>query len=229
MNKKEKEALIKYLTDFTTQERWKKINDVINKRSRYLTVVMEDIYQPHNASAVLRSCDGFGIQDVHIIENRNEFTTSKNVTIGAHQWLSLHRYNEKETDNTRNCLQRLKKDGYRIVVTTPHRDDYDLNELPLDRKTALVFGTELEGVSDVAISEADAFMKIPMYGFSESFNISVSAAISLYNISRRMRSDNALNWQLSIDEKLSLQLLWLQKSIKAGKQLTEKFLNEFKD
>lgn len=228
MKKKEKEALIEYLRDFTTEDRWAKINEVINNRSRYLTVVMEDIYQPHNASAVLRSCDGFGIQDVHIIENRNEFTTSKNVTIGAHQWLSLHRYKEEGKDNTRKCLQKLKSEGYRIVVTTPHKDDYDLNELPLKQKTALVFGTELEGVSDAAISEADAFMKIPMYGFSESFNISVSAAISLYNTTRRMRSDESLQWQLSSGEKINLQLLWLQKSIKAGNQLTDKFMNELK-
>ncbi|MFN1833803.1 TrmH family RNA methyltransferase [Balneola sp. MJW-20] len=221
-----KSELIAYLRDFTTENRWQKINEVLSNRTRYLSVVMEDIYQPHNASAVLRSCDGFGIQDVHIIENRNEFTTSKNVTIGAHQWLTLNRYKEEQSNNTLKCFTRLKKEGYRVVVTSPHKDDYDLNDLPLDSKTALVFGTELEGVSETAIQEADAFMKIPMYGFSESFNISVSAAICLYNTTRRLRAGDRSEWQLSDEEIIDLQLSWLQKTIKAGDKLTHKFLNE---
>lgn len=227
MDSKLKKDLIEYLREFVTEDRWERINEIIDARTRYLSVVVEDIYQPHNASAVLRSCDGFGIQDAHIIENHNEFDPSSQVTIGADQWLSLHRYNKPGADNTEACLSGLKKQGYKIIATTPHENDVNLNNLSLNEPVAVVFGTELDGISERAAELADGFMKIPMYGFSESFNISVSAAICMYNLSRRLRDpESGINWQLSEEEKTDLRLNWLRKSIKAGEQLQKKFLDE---
>ncbi len=217
------QRLTEYLSDFVTEERLETISRVLDRRSRFLTVVLEDIYQPHNASAVLRSCDCFGIQDVHIIENRHDFDPSSGVTIGADQWLTMKNYKEEGVNNTEVCFKRLREEGYRIVATTPHTDDVSIDKLPLDQKTALVFGAELDGISDYAMEHADAHVQIPMFGFSESYNISVSAALCLYECSLRMRESSDIAWALSEEEKAELRLEWLEKSIRASDQLKQKF------
>lgn len=225
MDKSKQAELVNYLREFATESRWEKITEVAEQRTRHITVVLEDIYQSHNASAVLRSCDGFGIQDVHIIENKNDFDASSQVTIGADQWLTLHRYKEPGVDNTEACFNKLKSQGYRIIATTPHENDTGLNDLGITEKTALVFGSEIDGISDRARELADGFMKIPMAGFSESFNISVSAAICLYNITRRLKESD-IGWNLTKEELDDLKLEWLKKSIKAAEQLEKAFLKQ---
>ncbi|MEP1306828.1 MAG: RNA methyltransferase [Balneola sp.] len=218
--------LIDYLKDFISDARWNRINEVLDGRTQHLTVVLEDIYQPHNASAVLRSCDGFGIQDVHVIENENQFDASSQITIGADQWLSINRYNEEAKDNVSDCFSNLKNQGFQIVATTPHENDHNLNELDISKPTALVFGTELDGVTDQVMEQSDAFVKIPMAGFSESFNISVSAAICLYDTSTRLRQSD-IDWGLNAEKREELLLEWVKKSIKAGDQLAEKWMKEY--
>jgi len=221
-----KAELVNYLQRFVTEERWQKINEILERRTRFLTVVLEDIYQPHNASAVLRSCDCFGIQDVHIIENENNFSPNKGITIGADQWLSLHKHNESGIKNTEACYNLLKDKGYKIIATTPHENDVTIDEVSLDQKTALVFGAEYTGLSDYALDHADGFAKIPMAGFSESFNISVGAAICLYELSSRLRNKSNKNWKLMDDEKLQLQYQWLRNSIRAVDKVEKRYLRE---
>lgn len=220
--------LTAYLQEFATEERWNTITEVANKRTRQITVAIEDIYQPHNASAVLRSCDGFGIQDVHIIENDHEFDTSNQVTIGADQWLSLHRYKSTGVNNTSACLDTLKGNGYQIIATSPHENDTNLSDLVIDRKIALVFGNEVDGISETVKEKADGFVKIPMVGFSESFNISVSAAICMYDVTLRLRNSD-VNWRLAKDELDQLKYEWLKNSIKAGDELENKWLKNNPD
>jgi tRNA (guanosine-2'-O-)-methyltransferase len=216
------DQLISFLEQFSTEERREQLWQVANDRTRYVTVVLEDIYQTQNASAVLRSCDCFGIQDVHIIENKNTFNINPQVVIGATKWLHLHQYNE-EVNNTRSCLRQLKKDGYRIVATTPHRDDINLNEFDLSKgKTAVVFGNEREGISDIVMEEADEFMKIPMYGFSESLNISVCAAIILQHFSNQLKIKE-IESQLPSQHLKELYVEWLRKSIKKSDLLIDEF------
>lgn len=214
--------LISFLEQFSAEERHEQFWKVANERTRYVTVVLEDIYQTQNASAVLRSCDCFGVQDIHVIENENTFNINPQVVIGATKWLHLHQYN-KEANNTSACLQKLKADGYRIVATTPHRDDVDLNDFDLSQgKTAVVFGNERVGISNIVMEEADEFMKIPMYGFSESLNISVSAAITLQHFTNQLKNSN-IPWQLPNDQLKELHLEWLKKSIKKSDLLIAEF------
>jgi tRNA (guanosine-2'-O-)-methyltransferase len=210
---KSKKDLIQYLSQFVSETRLKKFDDIINERTRHITVVLEDIYQAHNASAVLRSCDCFGIQDVHFIESRNKYKISTDVDMGASSWLSIHRHSEKENNNTINCLQSLKSKGYKIVATTPHEKDCTLDQLPIDNKIALVFGTEIDGITDDVRNNADEFVRIPMYGFTESFNISVSAALSMYELTSRLRKSN-IPYQLTEEEKEDILLEWMKSSIK---------------
>jgi len=214
--------LICFLEQFTTEERKDQLRDIVNQRTRYLTIGLENIYQTQNASAVLRSCDCFGVQDVHIIENEYHFDINPQVVIGASKWLNLHKYNEKD-NNTRTTLHKLKKDGYRIIATTPHQNDVDLDEFDLEKgKAAFIFGNEREGISDIVREEADEFLKIPMHGFSESLNLSVSAAITLQYFSNKLRKDN-ISWQLPDKERDSIHLEWLLKTIKKSDLLVEEF------
>ena len=206
-------GIIEYLKDFITENKWDLFNQNIKNRTNYLTVVLEDIFQPQNASAVLRTCDCFGIQDVHIIENRNEYTINPDVALGASKWLNLYKYNNRE-NNTLSTIKHLKEKGYRIVATTPHTDDIDLEAFDLQKgKSALFFGSELPGLSQIVLDNADEFLKIPMFGFTESFNISVSAAIILHHLSFKLKKTD-INWQLSKTESEEVLLNWLRKAIK---------------
>ncbi len=213
--------LLQYLEQFVTSERLKKINETLEYRTRHITVVLEDIYQSHNASAVLRSCDVFGIQDVHIIENKNQYIINPDVALGSTKWLNLYRYNEK-INNTEQCLSRLKKQNYRIIAASPQENNYMLEELPVDNKIALVFGTEMIGLSDMAVGMADGFVKIPMFGFTKSLNISVSAAISMYYLTGKLR-DSKVKWELTQEEKDQIKLQWLINSIKNAHLLITRF------
>lgn len=217
-----RKELYEYLAGFLSEERKAKFERHIGMRTRYVTLVTEDIYQPHNASAVLRSAECFGMQDVHVVESRNKYNPNPDVVMGANKWLSLHRYTGTE-NNTQACIRSLREKGYRIVATTPHRDDRLISELDLSKgKIALFFGTELEGISEEVIREADEFVKIPMFGFTESFNISVSAAICLYELLPKLRKTD-LPWQLSEDEKTDILLEWAKGSLKSPDLLEEEF------
>lgn len=211
-NIENKKELLNYLFEFISENKKTKFRNIIKYRTKYLTVVLEDIFQSHNASAVLRSCDCFGIQDVHIIENRNEYNVNPNVALGSSKWLNLKRYN-KDENNTLSCFKSLREQGYKIVATSPHKNDCKLEELKTDKKIALVFGTELNGLSDLAIDNADEYVKIPMYGFTESFNISVSAALAIFYISEKIRKSD-IQWQLNENEILDTKLIWAKGAIK---------------
>lgn len=216
------EELIDYLCKHITSNRKETLERVIKERTKYITVVLEDLYQPHNASAVLRSCDCFGIQDVHIIENRNQYHVDPDIAMGSSKWLSLNQYSEKE-NNTKDALMNLKKNGYRIVATTPHSSDTELYDFDVTKgKAAFVFGTELTGISDIVKNEADEFVRIPMYGFTESFNISVSAALVLQHMAHEIRK-NDVDWQLSLEEKRHVELQWLRSTVKSSQLIEKEF------
>ncbi len=220
------QALISHLKDFASEQRFATFQKVLANRTRYVSVVLEDIYQPQNASAVLRSADGFGFQDVHIIENNHEYRINPDVEKGASAWLSMHRYDE-EGNNTQKCIDRLKSEGYRIVATTPHTNDVCLEDFDLSKgKSAIILGTEVSGVSDLVKEQADEFMKIPMYGFTESFNISVSAAV-IMNQLRLSLNRSEITWQLSQTEQEAIMLDWLSKSIKSSQTIIERFKKEY--
>ncbi len=213
--------ILDYLLSYATENKQELFYQVIENRTNHITVVLEDIFQPHNASAVLRSCDVYGIQNVHVIENYNKYKINPKVVMGATKWINMTKYNGQE-NNTLRCIDQLKAEGYKIIATTPHHNDCDIAELDLNQKTALMFGTELTGLSQVAIDNADGFVRIPMYGFTESLNISVCAAISLYEISKCLRNSD-IKWQLTKEEKLQQLLKWTKKIVKSSDLLINEF------
>lgn len=218
--------LVRHLSGCITENRLNVITENLSKRTRYITVVLEDIYQSQNASAVLRSCDCFGIQDIHIIENRNEYQVNPDVALGSNQWLDLHVYS-KEPFNTLTAIESLKQQGYRIVATSPGQNQVSLKDFNLEAgKSALLFGTEGTGLTEEAMSLADEFVTIPMFGFTESFNISVATAIILYELRGRLDCSQ-VEWQLSDEERTELLLKWLRKSIKKSGLIEEDFKKRY--
>lgn len=204
--------LLNYFENYLTEKRKATFKRVLANRTRHFTVVLEDIYQPHNASAVVRTCDIFGVQDLHVIENKYVNRVSKYVAKGSQKWITSERYNS-DGDNTKICLNALKENGYQIIATTPHNDSCLLQDFDINKKTAFVLGAESDGVSETVKNQADGFLKIPMVGFTESLNISVAAAIILQEVTTALRNSK-IDWQLLKEEKGSLYFDWVKKTIK---------------
>jgi tRNA (guanosine-2'-O-)-methyltransferase len=216
--------LLKYLEGYVTDKRKALFQNVLAERTKHFTVVLEDIYQAHNASAVVRTCDIFGIQDIYAIENRYTNKVSRHVAKGSQKWLDIHRYRE-QTDNTAHCIADLRAKGYQIIGTTPHNDSCLLPDFDVTKKSAFVFGVEKEGISDYIKEEADGFLKIPMVGFTESLNISVAAAIILQDVTSRAKQEG-VEWQLNASEKQEIYEDWIQKSIKNVDMLIAHYLDQ---
>ena len=218
------DALLGFFSQFVTEHKRDRMAEVLAERTRHITVVVEDILKPHNASAVVRSCDCFGVQDFHVVENRYDYDINPAVTRGASKWVDLIRYRRQAgVNNTEICFNRLKQEGYTIYATTPHTNSTLLPDVDVTEKVALVFGNELEGVSDYALEHADRSLTIPMYGFTESFNLSVSAAICLYDLTRKLRASQE-GWHLSERQKREITLRWYKKAIKHADTMQRDFL-----
>lgn len=207
--------------DVVSESKQEMYDHIASQRTDYLTVVLENIHQEHNASAVLRSCDCFGIQNLHVIEKNNRYKVQRDIALGAGRWVDVFNYDQGEQP-TKDCLLKLKNKGYKIVATTPHERDVTIHELPINQPIALVFGTEKKGISQEVIELADEFVRIPMYGFTESFNISVSAALAL-NILRERLEQSDLNWKLKDEEQTLLKIKWCKKILRSGDEMEQEF------
>lgn len=218
---------IKFLIPVVAEHRYELFQTVLNSRTRYVTVVLEDLFQAQNASAVLRSCECFGVQDVHIIENTNRFEVNPEVDMSASKWLTLHKHCALP-NNTASAINALKLMGYRVVATTPHEGAHYIHEFDVTKgEFALLFGTELTGLSEEALNMADEFVKLPMYGFVQSYNISVSVALCLYELLNRVKA-TVPHWGLADDERADILLRWLLLSVKGWEMLERRFLAETK-
>jgi tRNA (guanosine-2'-O-)-methyltransferase len=213
-------ALLRYLEGFISPQRKSRFEAILQNRTKHITVAVEDVYQMHNTSAVIRSCEVFGIQEAHLIESRYGKRLDKNIAMGAEQWVTVHRHG-----NTKACMEVLRNKGYKIIATTPHDDSCLLNDFKLDKKVALFFGTERAGLSAEVMDNADGFLKIPMMGFTESLNISVSAAIILQDLTSRLRT-SSIPWQLAKEEELEVKLEWTKRSISSIDGILERYASK---
>jgi tRNA (guanosine-2'-O-)-methyltransferase len=214
--------LLAHLESFLTPERLQRFQEVLAQRTNYFTVATEDVYQLHNTSAVIRSCDVFGLQNIHIIEERNKKRIDREIAMGAQKWVKVNRYNQ-----VADCITRLKQNGYQIIATTPHNDACLLPDFNIDKPAAFFFGTEKAGLSDEVMQKADGFLKIPMVGFTESLNISVSAAIILQSVTSAIKRTE-IDWRLTSEEQLETRMLWASNSIKSSDKIIENYLRQIK-
>jgi tRNA (guanosine-2'-O-)-methyltransferase len=213
-------AYLEYLENILTENRKERFLSVLKNRTRHFTVAVEDVFQMHNTSAVMRSCEVFGIQELHVIEQRFGKRIDKEIAMGAQKWVDINAF-----DSITGCLDNLQSRGYQIIATTPHEDDCLLEDFDISKPSALFFGTERDGLSEEILKRADGFLKIPMVGFTESLNISVSAAIIIQNLTERLRKSN-IQWQLSEDEIIEKRLQWAKNTIKDIKRIEVRYYSE---
>ena len=211
--------LLHYLESYLTENRLKRFNEVLSQRTQHFTVATEDVYHLHNTSAVMRSCDVFGVQELLIIEEQGGKRIDREIALGAQKWVDLNRYN-----TSLDCINDLKSRGYQIVATTPHTNDCLLQNFDITKKSCFFFGRETEGLTQDVLDHADCYLKIPMVGFTESLNISVSAAIILQYVTTKLKETN-INWQINKKKKNEKKLDWIQKTIHSYDDIVERFYN----
>jgi tRNA (guanosine-2'-O-)-methyltransferase len=211
---------LEFLENILTENRKERFLNVLKNRTRHFTVAVEDVFQMHNTSAVMRSCEVFGIQELNVIEQRFGKRIDKEIAMGAQKWVDINAF-----DSITGCLDNLKSRGYQIIATTPHENDYLLEDFDISKPSALFFGTERDGLSEEILKRADGFLKIPMVGFTESLNISVSAAIIIQNLTERLRK-SSIQWQLSEDEIIEKRLQWAKNTIKDIKRIEARYYSE---
>ena len=209
--------LLAHLESFLTDKRLQRFDEVLSQRTKHFTVATEDVYQLHNTSAVMRSCEVFGIQELNVIEERNTKKIDREIALGAQKWVDLKRYK-----SVKNCISELRKNGYQIVATTPHLNNALLADFDVTQKSCIFFGRETEGLSNEVMEEADQFIKIPMVGFTESLNISVSAAIILQHLTSKLRQTD-IKWNLTQEEKNQKKMDWIKKTIHSFDEIVERY------
>jgi tRNA (guanosine-2'-O-)-methyltransferase len=210
-------AYLNFLENMLTDNRKDKFLKILENRTNHFTVVVEDVFQMHNTSAVMRSCEVFGIQELSIIEQRYGKTIDKEIAMGAQKWVDITSFDDVQT-----CINTIKERGYQLIATTPHENDCLLDDFDITKPSALFFGTERDGLSTEILEQADGFLKIPMVGFTESLNISVSAAIIIQNLMSRLRKSD-IKWQLTEEEMQEKRLTWAKNSIKDIKRIEERY------
>jgi tRNA (guanosine-2'-O-)-methyltransferase len=213
-------AYLEFLENILTDNRKERFLNVLKNRTNHFTIAVEDIFQMHNTSAVMRSCEVFGIQELNVIEQRYGKSIDKEIAMGAQKWVDINAF-----DSISGCVDSLKAKGYQIIATTPHENDCLMDDFDISKPSALFFGTERDGLSEEILQKADGFLKIPMVGFTESLNISVSAAIIIQNLMHRLRNSD-INWQLSEEEILNKRLQWARSSIKDIKRIESRYYKE---
>ncbi|AFU74320.1 RNA methyltransferase [Borreliella afzelii] len=199
---------IDVLSEFITDGKKARIEEVLNRRTNYLTFVLEDIVQSHNASATIRTGEILGLSDIYVIDKNNKYTLNPDITLGSSQWINLNKYK-----NAKFAIDRLKSDGYSIVATSLSEQSVNLENFSINNKMAVFFGTELTGLSSEVLEAADLCIKIPMYGFTQSYNISVAVAIVMYSLLIRLR-ESGVDYLLNEVEKSNLRLKYYRQVVK---------------
>lgn len=202
---------------FVSEHKQKRVEQVLSSRTRHITLAFEDIDKPHNISAVLRTAECMGIQDLHFIKNKNDYSINPTITQGAAKWVTMHHHKDSNENNVDKCYDHLRARGYKIYATSLQETSMSVHELDVSQKTAIVFGTEGKGISTEAGKKADGYVHIPMQGFTESFNLSVSAAICLTVLKQK----KALLPSLSEDERLELKAAWYRKIVREADKIIE--------
>ena len=208
-----------YLKQFLTYERLSKIEHFSQESSDFVLPVMEDVYQFRNAAAIVRSVEACGFHHVVALEEENVFNPNLKVTKGAETWVKV-----EKMPNNLDSLKEIKNRGYKILAVSPENNATMLPDYEVKEPIALVFGTELEGVSDEILEFADKTLAIPMYGFTKSFNVSVAAAICMYELKQKLMK-SGIDYKLSEEKLLEMKIRWTVNSIRSGEELLERFLN----
>ncbi len=217
------ETIINYLKEFISYNRFTLFKKIVEERTRYISVLIENIYQSHNASAIVRTCEALGVQDLYVFERKNSFSPNEEIALGSNKWINIYKYNEQD-HSIKQLVDQLKQNNYRIIATSLSPKSKSLYDLNMEQgKIIFLFGTEISGLSEEAISLSDEMIKIPIYGFTESFNVSVSVGIILNYVANQLRIRD-IPFHLSKEEKEQILIQWLVQSIPSGDKILDNFL-----
>ncbi|MEW4488823.1 RNA methyltransferase [Thalassoglobus sp. JC818] len=204
-------AFQEFLNEFLTPHRRQRIAEVLDQRIASIALMLFDVYQSHNASAVLRSCDAFGIQDVFVVEQEKEFSPNRDIARGSDRWLTIQR--DSGPGALDRSLECLDQKGFQVVAMVPESaGSQTVASLPVEENLVLAFGTEKTGLPDEVIEGAAYRAHLPMYGFVESYNVSVAAALAMQELTAKVRSSSP-GWGISPERRRQLMLSWTKKSI----------------
>ena len=204
-----------------TDHRIAQLERVAGSRTRHIVIALEDVQKDHNSAAIIRNCDCYGIQDLHVMDYQKTPKVAHAIAKGAENWVDVS-YHTGTENNVRAAVQHLRSQGYRIVATSPHQGGYSPETLPIDQPIALFFGNELDGISNEVIHHADDFLELPMYGFTESFNVSVSVALSLHTLRQRLEASN-ISFLLSDRDRYELLFRWAHYSVQGADRILSIF------
>lgn len=212
--------VVEKLGPYVSDDRQSRINHVLGNRTRSVVPVVEGLHNSGNISAVMRSAEGMGFHDFHLIENQDYFKNSSRTSQGAEKWLNVSRWK-----NTVACFEQLKEAGYQMVVTELGAKD-SLLDVDFTQKTALVFGNEARGISAEALGLADQRCMLPIHGFVESYNISVAGALCLQVALQQRELKLGKSGDLSPEDFLDLKASYYVKSVRAARAMLDKFETE---
>lgn len=212
---------IALLSGFMLPARYDVLRRTVAMRTRYMTILAENTFHPQNAAALIRHCEAFGLQQMHTVETYCRFNPSAAIVRGTDRWVDIRRHG-----STAEALAALRAEGYRIVATTPHRENTTPESFDVGRgRFALVFGTEHAGISEEVLASADEFLRIPMCGMVESLNVSASAAILIYMLSERMRRQ-VEGWNMTAAEQAATLYGWMCRSVKDSEEILKRTFGE---
>ncbi len=226
LSKAQKAELTAYMNTFMRDERRDKLNNVLDNRTTHFCVAMEDLFYERNSGAIIRTADGYGIQNIHVIEPRDSFKSKVTniISKGAEKWVTKTQHDDIK-NGAKMCIDELRSQGYQIVATTPHKDGHTIHDFDISKKSAFFLGAEKTGISDIVMEEADDYIAMPIYGFTESYNVSVANGILLHELINRLRNSD-IHWHLSEEERSDLFLDWTMKSINSSDMIADKFMEE---
>lgn len=197
------EVICSTLEPMLTPERIARIDAVLDARLGSVTLAVEDTYDPHNAAATIRTSEALGMQELHVIEPGQRFSAVKGVTRGAHRWIELHRWPAADL-----AASALRARGFRVFATLPDARAVSIEEVDVSTPLAVIFGNEHEGVSQKAIDACDGTVTVPMFGFTESYNLSVTVGLAMGRLVARRRAHIEAHGDLDPDRRARLRARW---------------------
>lgn len=226
LNPQQRAKLFAYMDTFLKDQRRERLHSVLDNRTHHFCVAIEDLFYERNSGAIIRTADGYGIQNIHVIEPRDSFKSKVTniISKGAEKWVTKTQHDDIE-NGAKMCIDQLRSEGYQIVATSPHKDGHTIHDFDISKKSAFFLGAEKTGISDFIMEEADTYISMPIYGFTESYNVSVANAILLHELTNRLRKSD-IDWKLSESERQDLLLDWTMKSIVSSDMIAEKFMDD---
>ena len=222
----QKAELLAHVDTFLTDDRRIRLNSVLDNRTTHFCIAMEDLFYERNSGAIIRTADGYGIQNINVIEPSGSFKSKVTniISKGAEKWVTQKQFGDLQT-GAKDCINQLRKEGYQIVATTPHASGHTIHDFDITKKSAFFLGAEKTGISEVVMEEADDYIAMPIFGFTESFNVSVANGILLHELINRLRKSD-VDWHLNQEERNDLMLDWTLKSIVSSHLIALKFMDD---